>query len=179
MIRVIGAAVLGVFGARRFAFMAAGLLGRRSAAPEYRAPSLTVVMPARNEAAAIARSLERLASAECPAERFSVLLVDDGSADSTGEIMERFASAREGWSVIRARGEGKASALNAALAGCSDAELVAVCDADVRLDPGCLRELVSAFADPARAPSAGSCGPRTRPPRPWPGIAPSSCGSTS
>ena len=81
--------------------------------------------------------------------------MDDGSDDSTGEIMEHFASAREGWSVIRTGGEGKASALNAALAACSHAELVAVYDADVRLDPACLRELVSAFAEPDVGAASG------------------------
>lgn len=148
MIRAVGAAALGIFGARRVIFMAAAFARRQAesgAGPH--APSLTVIMPARDEAATLALALERLADAEPPPGGFSVVLVDDASTDATGEIMERFASGRQGWSVIRGSGSGKAAALNAALESCAGADLVAVCDADVRLDPGSLHRLFEAFAD--------------------------------
>lgn len=55
-------------------------------------PSMTVIVPARNEEVAIARTLESLAMQDYPALR--VIAVDDRSTDSTGALMDR---AREQW----------------------------------------------------------------------------------
>lgn len=55
-------------------------------------PSLTVIVPARNEAAAIERTLESLAAQSYPSLR--VIAVNDRSEDATGALMEE---ARRRW----------------------------------------------------------------------------------
>ncbi|MEA2375406.1 MAG: 1,2-diacylglycerol 3-beta-glucosyltransferase [Thermoleophilaceae bacterium] len=154
-VAVAGGAVLGVFALRRLVFMAAALVPVRGADSGHRPESFAVVVPARDEAATIERTLSYLAAAHAPAETYSVTLVDDGSTDGTAEIMEAFAAGRTGWSVVRLAGAGKAGALNAGLAASPRSELVATCDADVRLDPGSLVELAAAFADPEVAAASG------------------------
>jgi glycosyltransferase involved in cell wall biosynthesis len=54
-------------------------------------PSLTVIVPARNEAAAIAACLESLLAQDYPNLR--ILAVNDRSTDSTGSVMEALARA--------------------------------------------------------------------------------------
>lgn len=65
-------------------------------------PALTVIVPARNEAAGIAACLESLVRQDYP--RLRVIAVDDRSTDATGEIMDEVAAAHQGrLSVIHVR----------------------------------------------------------------------------
>src|ERR1700758_1697140 len=57
--------------------------------PEGAAPSLTVVVPARNEAENIGQTLECLLMQQYRALR--VLAIDDRSTDGTGKIIDEFA----------------------------------------------------------------------------------------
>ena len=67
--RVAAGALLGAFGLRRLVFMAAALTRADGDAVGYRPTSLALVMPARNEAATLASTLEHLAAAHAPAAR--------------------------------------------------------------------------------------------------------------
>jgi hypothetical protein len=154
-VAVAGGAVLGVFAARRLLLMAAALAPARGTGSRHRPESLAVVVPARNEAATLERTLSHLAAARTPAESYSVTLVDDGSTDGTAGIMEAFAADREGWTAVRLAGAGKAAALNAGLAVSHRSELVATCDADVRLDADSLLQLAAVFDDPEVAAASG------------------------
>jgi glycosyltransferase involved in cell wall biosynthesis len=55
-----------------------------------RAPSVSVIIPARDAAPTLSRTLEALAAQEL-SEPFDVIVVDDGSRDDTPAIAERFA----------------------------------------------------------------------------------------
>jgi GT2 family glycosyltransferase len=55
----------------------------------YAAPSLTVVVPARNEAGAIEATLRSLLAQTIPLE---IIAVDDRSTDATGQILDRIAA---------------------------------------------------------------------------------------
>jgi len=56
--------------------------------------SITVIFPAYNEAANIRRAIERSMDAMFPRfDRFELLIIDDGSKDSTGSIAEELAAA--------------------------------------------------------------------------------------
>jgi glycosyltransferase involved in cell wall biosynthesis len=77
-----------------------------------------------------------------------VVVVDDGSTDATGEVLRRWASAATSRIIVELpRSVGKVGALRAGADAVPDAELIAVCDADLlpRSD-GWLR-LAEAFAD--------------------------------
>jgi glycosyltransferase involved in cell wall biosynthesis len=113
-------------------------------------PRLTVVVPCYNEA-------ERLDAAPLLAyvdghPDASFLLVNDGSKDATGEVLERIAAERPGriGALQLAPNRGKAEAvregLRAALAG--GAEIVGFLDADLSTPPAELDDLLAALARP-------------------------------
>ena len=73
-----------------------------------RGPDLAVVVPAFNEAARIAPTLERvLAFLEQREEPFEIVVADDGSSDGTAGVATRYASGEWSscaWNRTRARG---------------------------------------------------------------------------
>jgi chlorobactene glucosyltransferase len=77
------------------AFNQRGLLARVPIAlppPCECAPRLVVIVPARDEAKNIGRCLQSLLMQDYPANRLSVLVVDDHSADDTAAIVRRIAA---------------------------------------------------------------------------------------
>lgn len=109
-------------------------------------PLVTVTIPAYNEEAAIAGTLERVLASDYPADRRHVLVVSDASTDGTHEIVKSFASRGVELLVMPHRG-GKTAAENAAQ-GHVRGDIVINTDASVAIHPGAVRALVSAFADP-------------------------------
>ncbi len=107
-------------------------------------PRVAVIVPARDEAAVIARSLGSLLAQEYGP--FRVILVDDGSADGTGAIARGFRDPRltvvagkpppAGWS-------GKLWAVAQGVAEFGAAEFVLLTDADIVHEPGHLASLVA------------------------------------
>lgn len=115
------------------------------------APPLSVIIPAYNEAAGIALTLESVdrAASAYPGPVF-VVVADDGSTDETVEVvrgcMRRFSAAT---GLIVAEGHaGKAGALNHALARV-ETDLVVRVDADVVVDAEAFVPLPGWFDDPA------------------------------
>ncbi len=98
-----------------------------------------MIIPARNAAATLARTLEALRAQDVEHE---VVVVDNESADATGDIA-RAAGAR----VLRQEPQrGPAAARNAGVAATS-APLLAFTDADCEPTPGWLAGALGAFAD--------------------------------
>ncbi len=110
-------------------------------------PSITVIVPAKNEAAAIEHSLRSLLASDFP--HLAIIAVDDRSTDATGPIMDRIAAeadARgrlqvlhvtelpEGWL-------GKPRAMALAAAGV-ESEWLLFTDADVLFTPDAIRRAV-------------------------------------
>ncbi|MGW8376070.1 glycosyltransferase [Streptomyces sp. ODS28] len=122
-------------------------------APE-RWPSVAVVVPARDEAGVLPLSLPSLLTQDYPGEA-RIFLVDDGSADGTGELARRLAErVRDGLKLtVSEPGEpapgwtGKLWAVQHGIAAAradGEPEFLLLTDADIAHDPDSLRELVSA-----------------------------------
>jgi cellulose synthase/poly-beta-1,6-N-acetylglucosamine synthase-like glycosyltransferase len=157
---MVAALVLLMFCARRILLLLAALMAPRSPKPVTAAalPSLSVLVPAHNEEANCNRLLASLDELEYPTERLSIVLISDGSTDATAECFARWAKGRARTHVLIGPRRGKACALNHGLEVCSS-DLVAVCDADLRLRPDSLRCLAATFTDRTVAAAAAMLRP--------------------
>ncbi len=126
--------------------------GGRSVPAEGGWPRVVVVVPARDEAAVLPLSLPSLLAQDYPGEA-EVILVDDGSTDSTGRLAGELAEARGGLPLtVVSPGEpepgwtGKLWALRhgIALARVREPEFLLLTDADIAHEPDSLRLLVGA-----------------------------------
>jgi glycosyltransferase involved in cell wall biosynthesis len=110
-------------------------------------PLVSFIVPAYNEAASLEDVLQRVYALPLRAE---VIAVDDGSTDSTPEILERYARS-EGLVPLRhERNRGKGAAVRTGLAR-STGDVVLIQDADMEYDPGevpeLIRPIVEGYAD--------------------------------
>ncbi|GGW84081.1 glycosyltransferase [Streptomyces caelestis] len=115
-------------------------------------PSVCVVVPARDEAAVLSAALPSLLRQDYPG-RAEVFLVDDGSADGTGDLARELARRHGGLPLtVSSPGEppagwtGKLWAVRhgIGLARARDPEYLLLTDADIAHAPDSLRELVAA-----------------------------------
>ena len=108
-------------------------------------PSVVAVVPARDEADVIARSIGSLAAQDYPGD-FRIILVDDDSSDGTGDIVRAIGSPRvavvdgtplpPGWT-------GKLWAVEQGIAAAQGARYLWLTDADIAHAPDTLASLVS------------------------------------
>jgi cellulose synthase/poly-beta-1,6-N-acetylglucosamine synthase-like glycosyltransferase len=139
-----------------FQFTLAGLhrFRRRSRVEGEVYPRVAVFIPAWNEAAVIARTLDQLARLEYPRERLRVYVVDDASTDETPALLRSKAQEYPGliFPIRREHGgEGKAHTINHGLRRIRSEgwyEAVLVIDADVIFTAGSLRRMARHLADP-------------------------------
>jgi biofilm PGA synthesis N-glycosyltransferase PgaC len=119
-------------------------------------PALTILIAAYNEAAGIADAVENVLTQDYSGE-LELLVIDDGSADRTAEIVATRAQFEPRLRLIRAHHGGKEAALNRGLAEAGGA-LIATVDADTRLAPGSLTRLASRLliAPPDTVAAAGA-----------------------
>lgn len=94
-------------------------------------PSLSVVIPAYNEAANVqAGSLDKVACYLAAQDYvYEVLVVDDGSADETAVLTEAFAQQHASFRVIRAPHRGKARAVATGMLA-AEGDVILFCDMD-------------------------------------------------
>ena len=124
---------------------------RKQPAPKDFQPPVSIVVPAYNEAAGIEQAVRSLASSDYP--EFEIVVVDDGSTDGTGELVDGLDLPRV--KVIREANRGKSEALNTAVAAARH-EIVAAVDADTVFEPGTLSQLVRPLADERVGAVAGN-----------------------
>jgi cellulose synthase/poly-beta-1,6-N-acetylglucosamine synthase-like glycosyltransferase len=117
-------------------------------------PRVAIVVPAWNEAAVLAESIERLMGLDYPLDRLRVYVVDDASTDNTPEVVGAKALQYPG-SVFHLRrdkgGEGKAHTLNHGIRQIlldDWMEALLVMDADVIYTKDSLRKMTRHLADP-------------------------------
>lgn len=103
-------------------------------------PRVSIIIPAYNEGERVLRAIKSALSQEYP--DFEVIVVDDGSEDNTFKVASSVKDAR--LKVYRKEHGGKAKALNFGFSKASG-EIIVTTDADSRLEPGAIRELVRRF----------------------------------
>lgn len=96
---------------------------------------ISIVVPAYNAQRTIIRCLDSLVSQENV--NIEVIVVDDGSTDSTSIILDEYSASHERVKVIHVLNGGPAKARNIGLSH-SSGEYITFCDADDWLDGGCL-----------------------------------------
>lgn len=107
-------------------------------------PSVTILVPAHNEAGTLGKTLKSLLALNYPKNKLGIIVIDDGSTDNTSGAAKKFVSYRV--FLIRKKNGGKASALNAGLRA-AKGELVGCVDADSTVSPNSLRMIAAHFAD--------------------------------
>ena len=112
-------------------------------------PTISVVIPARNEARSIQDCLG--AVFENDYDRFEVIVADDGSTDGTRSVVESFRTAKDLRHRLRlvsnTSSAGKKAALTEAIRQ-SRGEIVVSTDADTNPPPRWLKTMVRGFDDP-------------------------------
>jgi peptidoglycan-N-acetylglucosamine deacetylase len=111
---------------------------------------VSVIVPAYNERECIANTVLSLALSEHPLE---IIVVDDGSTDRTGDIVE--ALGLPSVTVVRQENAGKAAALNTGISWASH-QIIVMMDGDTVFEPTTVGELIKPFADARIGAVAGN-----------------------
>jgi poly-beta-1,6-N-acetyl-D-glucosamine synthase len=117
-------------------------------------PSVSIVMVVRNEAEVLTRKLHNLMGLDYPTELIEIVVLSDGSTDSTHEILSRFADHPRFRAILSSQGRGKAAGLDEAIR-IARGEIVLFTDARQEIEAGALRRLVENFADPGVGCASG------------------------
>ena len=111
-------------------------------------PSVSILLPVHNEEKTLRARLENLDQLDYPRDRLEVIVVSDGSTDSTMSIAREFAEQVKWLSVLELPEQsGKAGALNRALSEARN-EIVVFTDAGILVATDSLRALAAPFESP-------------------------------
>ena len=121
-------------------------------------PTVSILVPAFNEAGHIRVKLDSLLNQNYPADRFNVWVLNDGSQDNTAEIVKSYQDPRI--HLLDLPRGGKATALNQGVSA-SDNEVIVFSDADNEWTPDTLMRLVAPFTIPAIGAVSGRLAIRT------------------
>jgi cellulose synthase/poly-beta-1,6-N-acetylglucosamine synthase-like glycosyltransferase len=116
------------------------------------APTVSILIPARDEEKVIGRLLQRMTELTYPHDKLQVITIDDASSDGTLQIAQEFSKHHPFMEVLhrdkKTGGKGKAAAMNAGLK-LATGEIVLCFDADYYPQRDIVEKLVKEFADPA------------------------------
>lgn len=117
-------------------------------------PSLSILMPAYNEEDLIEESIESTLELDYP--DFELIVIDDGSTDSTLEKVKKYEDGENVKVVEMEENGGKAAALNEGIKH-SDSKYIAVQDADSRLEDALAERAIAKIeSDPGLGAVIGS-----------------------
>ena len=121
---------------------------RLSGGGKKRLPSMSIIVPVKDEENVVGRLLKALVKTDYPRDKKEIVVVEDGSVDGTGEVCRRFVEMYSGQVKLMRRGvsDGKPSALKEALKHVSG-EIVVVLDADNIPEPDFLLRAARYFED--------------------------------
>ena len=108
-------------------------------------PSLTIVLPVRNEEIVLRKKLENLENQEYPIDKIELIVLDSNSHDSTLEILEEWESSRKSKftlsTIIMDEYLGKSAAINRILEETFESDVMVITDADALLAPDSLKRI--------------------------------------
>jgi len=116
-------------------------------------PTVTIVVPAYNEADVILKKINNILALDYPADKLTVLVGSDASTDATHTLVQSVRDARVKLWVAPQRG-GKTPVVNQCAAQALS-EIILFTDANTMHDRASLRLLVRSFNDPAVGGAAG------------------------
>ncbi len=116
-------------------------------------PSVTVLIPAHNEESVIVQTVTSVLVSDF--KDLHLIVVNDGSTDTTGELLEENFSHQPRVRIIHQVNRGKAAALNLAMSQ-ANTEIVVTIDADTEIEPDAISKLIRHFADPRVGAVAGN-----------------------
>jgi glycosyltransferase involved in cell wall biosynthesis len=99
---------------------------------------VSFLVPAYNEAATIEALLDAVWALELEKQ---IVVVDDGSTDATGDIVERWREGREEVVLVSQQNRGKGAAVRAAIPH-ADGDISVIQDADLEYDPADVPALI-------------------------------------
>jgi glycosyltransferase involved in cell wall biosynthesis len=99
---------------------------------------VSFLVPAFNEAATIEALLDAVWALDLEKQ---IVVVDDGSTDGTGELVERWRTGHDGVVLVRQGNAGKGSAVRAAISH-ADGDIAVIQDADLEYDPADVPALI-------------------------------------
>jgi glycosyltransferase involved in cell wall biosynthesis len=99
---------------------------------------VSFLVPAYNEAATIGALLDAVSALELDKQ---IIVVDDGSTDGTGELVEQWRGGRDGVVLLRQENRGKGAAVRAAIPY-ADGDISVIQDADLEYDPADVPALI-------------------------------------
>ena len=99
---------------------------------------MSFLVPAFNEAATIGALLDAVWALDLDKQ---IVVVDDGSTDGTGELVEQWREGRDGVVLLRQENRGKGSAVRAAIPH-ADGDISVIQDADLEYDPADVPALI-------------------------------------
>jgi cellulose synthase/poly-beta-1,6-N-acetylglucosamine synthase-like glycosyltransferase len=111
----------------------------------FKYPRVSVLIPAHNEEKVIAYTIEAMLRLDYPSDKLDILIINDGSSDKTAEIVQKYIRQDPRLRLynipLSEGGKGKSHTLNMGLKQ-TDAEFIAVYDADNTPDPSALKYLM-------------------------------------
>ncbi len=122
-------------------------------------PLVSVLIPAYNEGNTIARTVRSIRESDYPS--IEIIVVDDGSTDSTPEVGRSLEAAGKARFFRKEERGGKASSLNLALQ-VAHGEFIVCVDADSSLDRDAIRKILEPFRNPRVGAVSGNIKVRNR-----------------
>ncbi len=119
-------------------------------------PKISVIIPAYNEEKTILRTIEAVYQSNYPKKLLEVIVANDGSEDSTLELITNFKTEKNlNYKIYSQENSGKAVVLNRAIK-LSSGEIFIVVDSDSIPTENALQEIVLAFSNPKVAAVASN-----------------------
>jgi poly-beta-1,6-N-acetyl-D-glucosamine synthase len=151
---IAAAAVLYTYAGYPLALLALRLVIRRPVRRQSIEPSVSLIIPAYNEAAVIARKIQNALDLDYPAGKLEIIVASDGSSDDTAAIARQFTDGDRVRVLAFPRNRGKMATLNASVPE-ARGEVIVFSDAPALLQPEALRRLMENFADPSVGAASG------------------------